>query len=180
MIGWPISVTADRPLCPFPPAERRTRRPACFPGRVSPNRPTRARSPTSSTRRRGRRCGAGTLLLCTNLLTGAPGGEAPAANLGTLVPNAELTEAEFRPGAVGARCDPRGFLLIGATDALPAMAPMPCPATITTSTITLSSGQHPRRRLAPAGGVRGGEAGAWRAQALAARRQGAGLAVAAR
>ena len=53
-------------------------------------------------------------MLCTNPLTGAPGGEAPAsANLGTLVPNAELTEGTLKAPGVPARCDVRGFLLIG-------------------------------------------------------------------
>jgi hypothetical protein len=53
-------------------------------------------------------------MLCVNPLTGTASAEAPAqANLGTLIPNAELTEAEVRVGAVPARCDPTGFLLIG-------------------------------------------------------------------
>ena len=68
-------------------------------------------------------------MLCTNPLTGARGGAAPAsANLGTLVPNEELTDgAEFRRGAVPARCDVRGFLLIGDNDALPEMGPYVLP-----------------------------------------------------
>jgi hypothetical protein len=54
-------------------------------------------------------------MLCTNPVTGARGGEAPAAaNPGTLVPNAELTEGRLQSPGVPARCDVRGFLLIGA------------------------------------------------------------------
>ena len=53
-------------------------------------------------------------MLCTNPLNG---GAAPAAemvaNLGTLKPDAEMKAGELIPGAVPARCDQRGFLLIG-------------------------------------------------------------------
>ena len=67
-------------------------------------------------------------MLCTNPLTGGRGGEAAAArNLGTLVPNEDLSEATFQRGAVPARCDPRGFLLIGDNGALPAMGPYALP-----------------------------------------------------
>jgi hypothetical protein len=53
-------------------------------------------------------------MLCVNPLTGLSGGEAPAAaNLGTLIPNADLTEGELKTPGVPARCDVRGFLLIG-------------------------------------------------------------------
>ena len=38
-----------------------------------------------------------------------------------------MTEAEFRRGAVPARCDVRGFLLIGDNDALPEMGPYALP-----------------------------------------------------
>ncbi len=55
-----------------------------------------------------------TPMLCTNPLTGTPGGSAPAsANLGTLFPSADLKTATIGSGRVPARCDPRGFLLIG-------------------------------------------------------------------
>lgn len=52
--------------------------------------------------------------MCVNPLTGGIGGDAPAdANLGTLVPNNDLTAGELVIGAIGARCDERGLLLIG-------------------------------------------------------------------
>jgi hypothetical protein len=38
-----------------------------------------------------------------------------------------MTEAEFRRGAVPARCDLRGFLLIGDNGALPEMGPYALP-----------------------------------------------------
>jgi hypothetical protein len=53
-------------------------------------------------------------VLCTNPLTGTRGGTAPAsANLGTLVPETDLTDGALVADAVPARCDPRGILLIG-------------------------------------------------------------------
>ena len=60
-----------------------------------------------------------TPMVCTNPLTGAPDATAPAtANLGTLVPSADLASATIVAGSVPARCDARGFLLIGAPPAL--------------------------------------------------------------
>ena len=53
-------------------------------------------------------------LLCTNPINGDIDSAALAsANLGTLVPNDDLSEASLVAGSVPARCDERGFLLIG-------------------------------------------------------------------
>lgn len=52
--------------------------------------------------------------LCSNPITGTPGGSAPAAaNLGTLVPDAKLTTATLVKGHAGAACAPDGTLRIG-------------------------------------------------------------------
>jgi hypothetical protein len=57
-------------------------------------------------------------ILCTNPLTGGVGGDAPAsANLGTLVPDATLTQGRIETGLVPARCE-HGLLLIGPPPAL--------------------------------------------------------------
>lgn len=58
----------------------------------------------------------GTPMVCTNPLTGTPDAAVPAsANLGTLVPSADLGSATIVAGGVPARCDGgRGFLLVGA------------------------------------------------------------------
>jgi len=56
----------------------------------------------------------GTRMVCTNPLTGTPDAAAPAAaNAGTLFPSADLGDATLQSGRVPARCDNRGFLLIG-------------------------------------------------------------------
>ena len=71
---------------------------------------------------------AGSPMLCVNPVTGTRGGEAPAAaNLGTLVPDEDFSEAELRRGAVPARCDLRGLLLVGDNEALPDMGPYVLP-----------------------------------------------------
>jgi hypothetical protein len=57
---------------------------------------------------------ANTPLVCTNPLTGGAAPDAAAeANLGTLRPSDDLKSGALIPGAVPARCDPRGFLLVG-------------------------------------------------------------------
>jgi hypothetical protein len=57
---------------------------------------------------------AGTNLVCTNPLTGGDGPDAPAeANLGTLKPSDDLKSGELIVASIPARCDARGFLLIG-------------------------------------------------------------------
>ena len=64
-------------------------------------------------------------MLCTNPLSGTRDGAAPpAANLGTLVPTADLASATLAVGQVGARCD-KGFLLIDG--AIPALGPYVLP-----------------------------------------------------
>ncbi|NQV93790.1 MAG: hypothetical protein HQ482_01425 [Sphingomonadales bacterium] len=53
-------------------------------------------------------------LLCSNPINGDIDSPALAtANLGTLVPNDDLSEATLVTGSIPARCDKQGFLLIG-------------------------------------------------------------------
>lgn len=116
VIGWPVSIPADLPSLGLPACERGDQA-GCVVGWQSfaepaePDQVTdvydKSAGPTGLSR-------AGSPMLCTNPLTGAPGGEAPAsANLGTLVPNETLTAGEIKSPGVPARCDVRGFLLIG-------------------------------------------------------------------
>jgi len=124
VIGWPVSLTADLPSLPFPACERPDQA-GCILSWQSfsePADPSQITEVYDASAGPGGLSRAGTAMLCTNPLTGARGGTAPAAsNLGTLVPNEDMSAAEFRRGAVPARCDARGFLLIGDNDALPAM-----------------------------------------------------------
>jgi hypothetical protein len=130
VIGWPISVTADLPAVPLPACQTAGQANCIlswqsFAEPADPSQITDVFDQTAGLTGAPR---AATPLLCTNPLTGGVGSAAQAsANLGTLIPNEAMTAAEFRPGAVSARCDVRGFLLIGATDALPAMGPYVLP-----------------------------------------------------
>ncbi|MFD1789020.1 DUF3089 domain-containing protein [Sphingomonas floccifaciens] len=56
----------------------------------------------------------GTPMVCTNPITGTAASAAPAsANLGTLFPTKDLTNAALEPGRVPAACEGRGLLMIG-------------------------------------------------------------------
>ena len=116
VVGWPISTTADLPALGLPACETRAQA-GCilswqsFAEPADPELITdvfdASAGPTGISR-------AGSPMLCVNPLTGARGGDAPAAaNKGTLIPNEELTEGTLAAPGVPARCDVRGFLLIG-------------------------------------------------------------------
>ena len=130
IVGWPVSERADLPPLPFPACERAGQA-GCLISWQSfgePADPGQVTGAYDSSRGPGGVPRAGSPMLCVNPLTGTRGGEAPAAaNLGTLVPNEGFTDAEFRPGAVPARCDLRGLLLIGEAQALPEMGPYVLP-----------------------------------------------------
>ncbi len=58
---------------------------------------------------------SGTAMLCTNPLTGVPNTMTDAkANLGAVIPDGDFKNGVIEVGTIPARCDPRGFLLIGA------------------------------------------------------------------
>jgi hypothetical protein len=116
VIGWPISTSADLPALGLPACERPGEG-GCilsYQSFAEPADPKMVTDVYDASIARNGRPRAGSPMLCVNPLTGTLGGEAPAsADLGTLIPNADLTQAEIRPKAVPARCDVRGFLLIG-------------------------------------------------------------------
>lgn len=116
VVGWPVSVTVDLPRLGLPACERPDQS-GCILSWQSFAEPADPKMVTdvydSSTGLTGapRR---GSPMLCVNPLTGSLGAEAPAAaNLGTLVPNRDLTQGKLQAPGVPARCDVRGFLLLG-------------------------------------------------------------------
>ncbi len=124
LAGWPISETADLPALPLPACERpdQTRCLLSWQSFAEPADPSQVTEAYDASRGPGGAPRAGSPMLCVNPLTGSRGGSAPAAaNLGTLIPNDDFSDAQFRRGAVPARCDLRGFLLLGANEALPEM-----------------------------------------------------------
>ncbi len=87
VVGWPVSITADPSLIvdTFDQTNGFTGQPR-----------------------------KGTPMVCTNPLTGKPNDGAPVeANLGGLLPSRDLSSAVLQKNLVPARCDGRGFLMIG-------------------------------------------------------------------
>jgi hypothetical protein len=115
-IGWPISVDHDLPTLGLP-ACATPQQAGCIVGWSSFAEPAEAddwleiyrQSPGFDGKPRGE-----DPVLCVNPITGMLGGAASAtANLGTLVPEEDLSGGELVPGAVPARCAADGLLLIG-------------------------------------------------------------------
>jgi hypothetical protein len=115
-IGWPVSIEHDLPALGLPACETAGQG-GCIMSWSSfaePADPSEwlehyRSSPGFDGQPRG-----DSAVLCVNPLTGERGGAAPAsANLGTLVPDEDLKNGELVAGAVPARCDERGLLLIG-------------------------------------------------------------------
>ena len=115
-VGWPISVAHDLPALGLP-ACATAEQPGCIASWSSFAEPA---DPGVALERYRRLPGADGEprgedgILCVNPLTGTINGEADrSANLGTLVPDGDLSSGELVPGAVPARCDDSGLLLIG-------------------------------------------------------------------
>lgn len=116
VIGWPVSTLHDLPVMGIPAcaAPDQTGCVISWSSFAEPADPAMvldayATMPALD----GQKPGADPML-CTNPLTGTPGGSAPAsANLGTLVPEDSMEKGELQPALVPARCDKRGLLLIG-------------------------------------------------------------------
>ena len=113
--GWPVSRTHDLPLMGLP---------ACTaPAQAGCIMNWRTYGEPASPRKLPQPSAVATALdggnredapLCTNPLTGGAPGAAPAsADHGSFIPSADLSSATLQPGLVPARCDARGFLLIG-------------------------------------------------------------------
>ena len=115
-VGWPISLEHDVPALGLPACEAPGQG-GCIVSWSSFAEPAEPgqwfehyrNSPGFDGEMRG-----DSAILCVNPLDGRIDGDAPAsANLGTLKPNEDLSDGELIPGAVPARCDERGLLLIG-------------------------------------------------------------------
>jgi Protein of unknown function (DUF3089) len=117
VIGWPVSIEADLPALGLPACTSADQW-GCILSWQSFAEPADIKQLqalfdssagfTGQSRR-------GTKILCINPITGTPNGAAPAsANLGTTIPSLDLKTATYEIGKVPARCDPRGYLLIGA------------------------------------------------------------------
>ena len=116
VIGWPVSLTHDLPLMGLPACERAGQA-GCvvsWQSYAEPADPSPTLQAYGSYPALDGKLPKGTPFLCTNPLTGQPGGAAPAsANRGTLVPESNGTRGKLIAGKVSARCGPDGFVLIG-------------------------------------------------------------------
>lgn len=116
LIGWPVSLDHDLPAMGLPACARADQA-GCVVSWLSFAEPADNRQLLEGYARQpgldGKRVG-GSPFLCSNPLTGAMSGAAPAsANLGTLVPDIEKQAGKLVPAMVPARCGADGFLYIG-------------------------------------------------------------------
>lgn len=121
VIGWPISTTADLPALGLPACEQpgQARCILSWQSFAQPADPKMITDVYDASRGETGQSRDGSPMLCVNPITGVRNGAAPAsANLGTLVPNAALTDAQVQTPGVAARCDARGFLIISNPPAL--------------------------------------------------------------
>jgi hypothetical protein len=116
LIGWPVSTLHDLPVMGLPAcaAPEQTGCVISWSSFAEPADPSLVLDAYAVTPALDGQAPGRDPMLCTNPLTGTPGGAAPAsANLGTLVPEGSMDKGTLRPGLVSARCDARGLLLIG-------------------------------------------------------------------
>ena len=127
VVGWPVSITADIPALGLPACTAASQT-GCLLSWQSFGEPADPAQIIAAFDKTTGYSGAprkDSIMVCTNPLTGGAAGDAPAsANLGTLKTNAELSEGTLAAALVPARCDARGFLLIGAG---PEMGPYKLP-----------------------------------------------------
>jgi len=115
-VGWPISVEHDLPRLPLPACAAPTQSGcllswASFAAEPDPGMMLEQYRQSNGLDGQPR---DDSPILCVNPLTGSVNASAEmAANKGTLVPNADLTSGDLVAGAVPARCDAQGLLLIG-------------------------------------------------------------------
>ena len=115
-VGWPVSVEADLPALGLPACARAAQS-HCIVSWQSYAEPADPSAVVESFERRTGYTGKprkGTHMLCTNPITGAFNGAAPAsANKGTLDAREQGQPPKLLTGIVPARCDTSGVLMIG-------------------------------------------------------------------
>ena len=116
VVGWPISKRNDLPALGLPECTAAAQA-GCilsWQSYAEPADPSMVLDLYDATTGFDGKSRKGTDMVCTNPLTGAPGGVAEAKlNLGTLVPAKDLGSATLAIPGVPARCDGRGLLLVG-------------------------------------------------------------------
>ncbi|WP_170005420.1 DUF3089 domain-containing protein [Pseudopontixanthobacter vadosimaris] len=116
LVGWPISVAHDLPALGLPACATAGQANciASWSSYAEPADPSALIETYSESRGLDGELRGDSGIVCTNPISGTANGTAPAsANLGSLVPDTDLTDGELVPRYVPARCDDRGLLLIG-------------------------------------------------------------------
>ncbi len=117
VIGWPVSIEADLPALGLPACATPTQR-GCLISYQSFGEPAGGEDVLAAFNGSAGLTGKprkGSRIICSNPLTGGIGGAALAtSNLGMLKNKPDFSSGELIPEKVPARCDDRGFLLIGA------------------------------------------------------------------
>lgn len=115
-VGWPVSVEADIPALGLPACVRRSQA-HCVVSWQSYAEPADPSPIIETFERRDGYTGRprkGTHMLCTNPISGALNGAAPAStNRGTLDSRDDAKPPRLLTGVVPARCDSKGILMIG-------------------------------------------------------------------
>ncbi len=116
VVGWPVSVATDLPALGLPACATADQA-RCILSWQSFAEPAETGQITAvydATTGFNGKSRAATKMLCTNPLTGTPNASANAsANIGATIPSIDLKTATLEAGTIPARCDARGFLLIG-------------------------------------------------------------------
>lgn len=116
IVGWPVSLQSDLPALGLPACRTRAQARCVLSWQsfAEPADPQAVQAVYNAGAGLTGKPRRGTRMLCTNPLTGSPdSGAAASRNLGTLKPDGQNDGAELIRGAVPARCDRRGYLLIG-------------------------------------------------------------------
>lgn len=116
IVGWPVSVDTDIKAMGLPACATASQT-GCILSWQSFAEPADTKLVTESydaTTGFDGRPRKGTAMLCTNPLTGVPNTAADEkANLGAVIPDGDLKDGTLQAGTIPAKCDARGFLLIG-------------------------------------------------------------------
>lgn len=116
VVGWPVSVTTDLPALGLPACATagQARCILSWQSFAEPAETDQINAVYDATTGFNGKSRRGTKMLCTNPLTGIPDTMANAsANIGATIPSIDLKTAVVEAGTIPARCDAKGFLLIG-------------------------------------------------------------------
>lgn len=117
IVGWPVSKSADLPALGLPECTAADQSGCILSWQsfVEPADPSLILDNFDASAGFTGAARAGTAMVCTNPVTGIPAAsENRTVTARNLVPSADLSRATLAQSRVALRCDPRGFLILGA------------------------------------------------------------------